>query len=176
MTSQFYSAKLPGNKWINGIEFGVAQFSAYNLANLLLMNMSEVKAFLVMLAISVLGQLVLIGFPFAGVHIYIANFLVVGPACGMFSAWLLILERRVPPKNSGTVLMLSRTSSVGISTASPIISTLTPPYPSVATLAVCTMAFLAVLRFPPAGCYSSQQTQAAIELKDLEKSRDESKE
>ena len=116
--------------------------------------MSEVKAFNLMLAISAFGQLILIGFPFAGLHIYIANFLVVGPACGMFSAWLLILEKRVPPQNSGTVLMLSRTLSVGISTASPMISTLTPPYPSVVTLAVCTMALLAVLRLPPAGCFS----------------------
>ena len=125
------------------------------LANLLLKNMSEIKAFNYMLAISAFGQLVLITFPFAGLHIYIANFLVVGPACGMFSAWLLILERRVPPKNSGTVLMLARTLSVGISTASPLISTLTPPYPSVVTLAFCAMALIAVLRLPPAGCYST---------------------
>ena len=42
MTSQFSSAKLPGNKWINGIEFGVAQFFSYNFANLLLKFMNEV--------------------------------------------------------------------------------------------------------------------------------------
>ena len=105
------------------------------------------------MGIGIFGQLILIFFPFAGIHIYIGNFLLVTAACGMFSAWLLILEKRVPPKKSGTILLLSRTLSVGISTASPLISTLTPPLPHIIILSFSMMAIVAVRKLPPAGCF-----------------------
>ena len=92
MTSVFYSAKLPGNKWINGIGFGAAQFCSYFFADFLLKRMTEVRAYDCLLVICVLSQLVMIFLPSGGMHIYIANFLFVSAACGMFSAWLLILE------------------------------------------------------------------------------------
>ena len=81
-TTQFYLAKLPGNKFFNGIEFGVAQLSSYTFANFLLMRMSEIQAFNLLIAIGVVSQTVLASFPFAGTHIYIANFMVVISAAG----------------------------------------------------------------------------------------------
>ena len=159
MTSQFYSAKLPGNKWINGIEFGAAQFFSYSLANSLLTRMTEVQAFDVLLALCAVSQTIMIAFPFAGVHIYVAHFFLVASACGMFSAWLLILEKRVPPKNSGAVLLLARTLSVAMSAASPSIAMFPAPMPHIITLSLCVMSFFAVRKLPPAGCFSPTLTQ-----------------
>ena len=93
-------------------------------------------------------------FPFAGPHIYIANFFISAAACGMFSAWMLTLEKRVPAKKSGTILLLARTLSVGVSAASPSISTLSAPKPHMITLVLCVMSFITLRTLPPAGCYS----------------------
>ena len=61
--------------------------------------MKETQAFDILLGVGAASQMVLYTFPVAGIHIYIANFLSVAAACGMFSAWLIVLEKRVPRKN-----------------------------------------------------------------------------
>ena len=121
--------------------------------------MNEISAFDVLLAIGFSAQVLLIAFPKEGIHIYISNCLLVTASCGMFSAWLLILEKRVPPKKSGTILILARTLSVGISMISPLISTLQAPFPHLITTSFCLGALIATRGLPKAGCYSSLADQ-----------------
>ena len=116
--------------------------------------MTEIKAFDLLLIIAGIGHAVMITFPFAGPHIYIANFFISAAACGMFSAWMITLEKRVPAKNSGTILLLARTLSVGVCAASPSIATLSAPEPHIITLALCVISFITLRTLPPAGCYS----------------------
>ena len=153
-TTQFYLTKLPGHKFINGINFGVAQLLSYSFANFLLTRMMEMQAFNILIAIGVTSQATIILFPVAGLHIYVANFMLIISAGGQFSSWLLILESRVPPKNSGTFLILSRTISTGMAMFGPSISTLAAPLPHILILSCTVIGFIASRFLPPAGCYS----------------------
>ena len=121
------------------------------------------QVFNILVAIGLVAHTVLILFPYEGMHIYIANFLLVTCACGQFSAWLQILEKRVSPKYSGTVLLLSRTISCGTSAACPFIVTLRAPLPHCISLACCVMGFIASRKLPPAG-----YNQTAIDQEELD--------
>ena len=59
--------------------------------------MTDLKAADLLLAIGAVSQLIVIAFPYPGLHIYVANFFLSASGCGLFSAWLLIFEKRVPP-------------------------------------------------------------------------------
>ena len=117
------------------------------------MRMKEMTVFNILFTIGCVAHTILILFPFEGVHIYFANFMLVTCACGQFSAFLVILEKRVSPKSSGTILMLTRTIATGCSAVTPFMVTLTPPLPHCVTLACSIMGFLASRKLPPAGQY-----------------------
>ena len=77
-----YIAKLPGNKFYNGMLFGLAEAFAMFFSNCLVKKQSDISAFNILSFFGAIGYLILTAFPFEGIHIYIANFLAVTCAGG----------------------------------------------------------------------------------------------
>ena len=132
----------------------MAQFFSYIFANLLMQRMNEIMAFDVLISIAFVTLSIFIAWPSGGIHIYVANIMLVIAACGLFSVWLIILEKRTPPTHSGRILILARTFSMAGTAMSPIIATLEAPLPHLITASLCLTAFFATHRLPPAGCYT----------------------
>ena len=80
-----------------------------------------------LLGLGAFSSLIVIAFPQPGLHIYVANFFLSAAGCGLFSAWILIFEKRVPPKQSGTIMILARSIGEGLASSVPIVSTLPIP-------------------------------------------------
>ena len=81
-----YCAKIPGNKFYNGILFGTGELSAMFFSGWLMNNFKDLTGFYITMAILAVSQAVLIFFPFPGMHIYLAVFLLVG----MLGGWINI--------------------------------------------------------------------------------------
>ena len=104
-TIQLFIAKLPGNKFVNGILFGVAESTAMVFSNLLLLYLDDMVALRIVFVAGIASYIVLILFheedsPFV-VHSAIVTLI------GSIGSWLninlLILELRVPAKNVASV-------------------------------------------------------------------------
>ena len=148
-----YCAKVPGNKFYNGIIFGIGECSAMFFSGFLMKKFTDMKAFYIDMAILVAGESILILFPFPGLHTYIAVFLMIGMLGGWINILLLIIELRVPPTNVGSVTMICMTIAVGCSAAAPTISLLPSPFPIVMCFAITGVSFIATLFLPKPGQY-----------------------
>lgn len=148
-----YCAKIPGNKFYNGILFGIGECSAMFFSGFLMKKFTDMKAFYINMAILVISELVLILFPFQGLHTYIAVFLLVGMLGGWINILLLVIELRVPPTNVGSVTMICMTIAVGCSASAPTISLLPKPLPIVVCLAITGISFIVSIFLPEPGLY-----------------------
>ena len=81
-----YCAKIPGNKFFNGMLFGTGELSAMFFSGWLMKNFTDMKAFYINMGILVISELILILFPYQGLHTYAAVFLMVG----MLGGWINI--------------------------------------------------------------------------------------
>ena len=54
-TNMFSAARLPGNKFFNGILFGFAELFSYHFANTLLVRLPDMTAFRTLVAIGISG-------------------------------------------------------------------------------------------------------------------------
>ena len=86
-TIALYVAKLPGNKFYNGILFGVAEVFSMFFSNHLMQECSDISVFNILCSFGAVSYAILLLFPFEGLHIYIANFLLVSCAGGWFNVW-----------------------------------------------------------------------------------------
>ena len=122
-------------------------------SNSLMKKLSDMAAFNILCLFGAISYGILLLFPFEGLHIYIANFLLVTCAGGWFNVWQLILEMRVPPKNVGSVSLLARTISCAAALASPSISILPAPLPYIILGGSGLIGFIASRFLPPAGLH-----------------------
>ena len=91
-------AKLPGNRYLNGIIFGCGEVFAMFFSQYLMDNFLDITAFWVVYALTVLSFLCLIFFSERSSMIsYLANILFITGNGGWINIQLLILELRVPP-------------------------------------------------------------------------------
>lgn len=144
---------MPGNKFVNGILFGVAEVMAMVLSNLLLIYLEDVFALKIVFIAGIISYLVVIfcheeSSPFL---VHSAIMILVGSIGSWMNINLLILELRVPSKNVASAQLLSRTIAVGFGVLSPTIASLEPPYPYLILVGVSVTGFLASLRLPKAG-------------------------
>ena len=91
-------AKLPGNRYLNGIIFGGGEVFAMFFSQYLMNNLLDITGFWVVYALTVLSFLCLIFFSEGSSIIsYLANILFITGNGGWINIQLLILELRVPP-------------------------------------------------------------------------------
>ena len=85
-------ARLPGNRYINGILFGISEIFAMFFSQFLMKNLFDITAFRVVYGCGVVSYLTLIFFSHMNAMVYFANFLLITSVGGWFNTMLLILE------------------------------------------------------------------------------------
>ena len=107
-TLQLFVAKLPGNKFYNGVLFGVAEVLSMLLSNMLLIYLEDIVAFKIVFLVGLFSYFTLIvcseidqlNLPWLS---YTAILTLIGSIGAMLNINLLIMELRVPPKNIAAV-------------------------------------------------------------------------
>lgn len=96
---------MPGNKFVNGISFGLSEVLAMMASNLLLLYLDDMIAFRIVFTTGILSYIVLV-FCHEESSPYLVHAAVV-TLIGSIGSWLninlLIMELRVPPKNIASV-------------------------------------------------------------------------
>jgi len=146
-------AKLPGNRFVNGIIFGVGEIFSMWISNFLMGRLLDMTAFRLIYCCGVASYLILMCFPDSVWLPYLGNILLVSSVGGWFNVQFLILELRVPPQNVGSVSAITRTIAVGAAMGAPTIATLPTPYPFIIVMIVATAALLLSFFLPPPGTY-----------------------
>lgn len=150
--ASLYVAKLPGNRYVNGVLLGSGEVFAMIFSNFLMNNLLDINAFRVAYSCGLVSYLTLIFFAEkSAILVYIANVLLITSIGGWFNTYLLILEMRVPPQNVGSVSALTRTMAVGSSVVAPTIANLPAPYTHVVLMGLATFAMLLAFLLPEPG-------------------------
>mmetsp|Transcript_15714 Transcript_15714/g.19756 ORF Transcript_15714/g.19756 Transcript_15714/m.19756 type:complete len:190 (-) Transcript_15714:288-857(-) len=158
-SASLYLAKIPGNRYVNGIVFGVGEVFAMVFSSFLMSRLLDTTAFRVIYFIGLAGYMILIfcaesvWLPYLGILMLITS---VG---GWFNTTLLILELRVPPQNVGSVSAIIRTMAVGAAVVAPTVSNLPSPWPMVSLASFAGFAFILTLFLPPPGQHLASQAQ-----------------
>jgi hypothetical protein len=97
--SVFYVTKIPGNRFVNGIFFGVAEVSSMFISGYLLEKLPDITVYNIFAVNGIFAATVLAFFPSDGLYIYLITFCLVCTAGGWFNCHLIIIEMRVPPKS-----------------------------------------------------------------------------
>ena len=151
--NSLFVASLPGNRYVNGIIFGVGECWAMIFSQILMDRLSDMNTFYTVYGIGLVSYLTLIFFPDSGTLAYIANVMTITSVGGWFNSMLLILELRVPPNSVGSVSALVRTMAVGSSVVAPTIANMPAPWPQVCLLSMATFAMLLTFFLPPPGLH-----------------------
>ena len=147
-----YLTKLPGNKFVNSIIFGLAEALAVVCSGVLMNLLSDMKVFNIIMASGIFSYTIFIFFPdINAIMIYISNCLFVGSLGGMQNLGFLIAELRVPPQSLGSVNMISQTIGVGFGILVPFISQLPGTYPLVVGGIYSIIACFAMFALPSPG-------------------------
>lgn len=149
--NSLFVAKLPGNKYFNGILFGTGETATMFFSQWLMNNVMDMTAFRIMYIIGLVSYLVVIFLPDAQTLIYIATATTVVSTGGWFNTIFLVMELRIPNANIGSVSALTRTMAVGSSIMAPTIANLPAPYPQVFLVTLSTFAFSLSYLLPPPG-------------------------
>ena len=149
--ASLYVAKLPGNRYFNGIIFGFGEVFAMIFSSFLMNNLMDMTAFRIVYSCGLTSYLILILFPGSVALTYLANVLLITSVGGWFNTQLLILEMRVPPQSVGSVSALARTMAVGASVVAPSVANMTAPYPYLFLLSLATFAFMWTFALPAPG-------------------------
>ena len=104
-TIQLFIAKMPGNKFYNGILFGVAECLAMVFSNVLLDYLPDITAFRLVYFTGVVSYLLLIFLHEEAqpLIVHTAPVLCIASIGGMQNINLLIMELRVPPNKVAAV-------------------------------------------------------------------------
>lgn len=146
-------AKLPGNRFVNGIIFGFGECFSMVFSHFLMSRLMDLTAFYVCYSCGLVSYLTLIFFPNCHILAYCANILLVTSVGGWFNTMLLILEMRVPPQNVGSISALTRTMAVGFSVFAPTIAYLESPYRYILLLSLATIGLILTFALPPPGLH-----------------------
>jgi len=146
-----YLARLPGNRFVNGIIFGFGDCFAIVFSQYLMNNMMDMTAFYVCYALGLVSYLALIFFSHINAVTYVANLLIVTSMGGWFNIQFLILEMRVPHQIVGSFSALSRTIAVGSAVVAPMIASMDAPYPYICLMILATLGMVLTFALPPPG-------------------------
>lgn len=105
-SASLYLAKIPGNRYVNGIVFGCGEVWAMCFSSYLMNRLHDITAYRLVYFIGLCGYSTLILFPESVWLPYVGILLVITSIGGLFNTGLLILELRVPPQNVGAVSAL----------------------------------------------------------------------
>ena len=151
-TVNLYITSLPGNRYVNGIVFGCGEIFSMFFSNYLMNNLYDMTAFYIVYVCGLVSFLTLIFFAeYSALLTYAANLLLITSIGGWNNVYLLILEMRVPPQNLGSVAVLARTMSVGLSVVAPTVSNFRAPYPFLFLMGLATFAMLLTFLLPAPG-------------------------
>ena len=115
-------------------------------------NLYDMTAFYIVYVCGLVSFLTLIFFAeYSALLTYAANLLLITSIGGWNNVYLLILEMRVPPQNLGSVAVLARTMSVGLSVVAPTVSNFRAPYPFLFLMGLATFAMLLTFLLPAPG-------------------------
>lgn len=146
-------ARIPGNKYWNGVLFGSGELAGMIFTQYLLTNFDDMTCFYVVWVLGQLSYMVFTFFPTVGLHTYLATFTVIVSVGGWFNTILLILELRVPPNKVGLTSVIARTFAVGCAIVAPTVATMPEPYPYVFCSCLSAVALLSSFFLPPPGLY-----------------------
>ena len=121
-------------------------------SNYLMNNLYDMTAFYIVYVCGLVSFLTLIFFAeYSALLTYAANLLLITSIGGWNNVYLLILEMRVPPQNLGSVAVLARTMSVGLSVVAPTVSNFRAPYPFLFLMGLATFSMLLTFLLPAPG-------------------------
>ena len=143
-----YVAKIDGNRFYNGILFGLGEGFSMVTSNWLMKNFEDMTAFYINMSLGLISYVVLIFFPVQGLHTYMSIFVLIGSIGGWINIQFLLIEMRVPNNKVGSVTMLCMTIAVGTAMVSPYVSTLPAPIPFVFLLTLSLLALLVTFFLP----------------------------
>lgn len=150
--ASLYIAKLPGNRFLNGIIFGCGEVFAMLFSQVLMNNLMDMTAFYVCYGCGLTSYLTLIFFSESSDMLtYLANILLITGIGGWFNTMLLILELRVPASNVGSVSALVRTMAVGSAVLAPTIANFEAPLPYVCLMSLASFGLMLTFFLPPPG-------------------------
>jgi len=103
-TIQLFIAKMPGNKFYNGILFGLAESLAMVVSNLLLLYLDDMLAFRIVFSCGIVSYIALVLCETASPLLaHFSTVLLIISIGGWLNINLLIMELRVPPNNVAAV-------------------------------------------------------------------------
>ena len=153
LSIQLYISLIPGNKFTNGIAFGLAEIFGTGLSQVLVSRFNDVTAFYITVAMGEIGYLTFILFPQDGLHTYVATFMVM--AC--ITAWLnlsfLMIELRVPPAKVSITGVIVRTASMLVGVVAPTTAAIPHTYRFILMAACGAAGALCTACLPPPGLY-----------------------
>ena len=152
-TIQLFIAKMPGNKFYNGILFGLAECLAMLISNVLLLYFDDIYAFRIVFFVGVTSYLLLFYIdeemsPFLA---HLSTVMLIVSIGGWLNINLLIMELRVPPNKVAAVQLMTRTMAVGFGVLAPTLASFEPPVPYILLLIVAILGFFASSMLPNAG-------------------------
>jgi hypothetical protein len=134
----FYISKIPGNRFANGILFGVAEASSMFVSQIMLARMHDITVFNLFGVNGLIAAVILAAGSGEGIYIYFVTFCLICTAGGWFNVLLLIIEMRIPPKVLSQQLLLLITFATGSAVgASPIAMMADPIPPVVMIILMC---------------------------------------
>ena len=100
---------MAGNKFVNGILFGVAKIFSFVFSKKLLQCVTDTTAYRILTIMGFAGYAILIFFPDGDALASVALVLLVTSLGGLQNVFLLICEMCVPPSNIAAVAIMIRT-------------------------------------------------------------------
>lgn len=151
--ASLYLAKIPGNKYVNGIIFGTGECLAMAFSNFLMQKFLDTTAFAIVYFFGLVGYLILIFCAESLWLPYLGLFVLLLSVGGWFNVVCLIIELRVPPNNVGSVSAIVRTMAVGAAIVAPTVSNLPGSWPLVSLASFAMFAFFLTFFLPPPGTH-----------------------
>ena len=156
---------MPGNRFYNGILFGLAEVLAMIVSNFLLIYLYDITAFRLVFTMSVLCYITLIFCEgWSPLLDHVATFMIILCIGGWLNVNLLIMELRVPPQNVAAVQLMTRTLSMAFGILSPTIASFKAPYPYLILLGLAVLGFLASTALPVPGHHLPKVTETKNSL------------
>ena len=122
--TSLYLGNLPGNKFVNGIMFGVSEACSVILSGQMMKMMSDMSVFNIIFAFGIIAYIIYIFFGEIGNLCYLGIILLVQSLGGWQNIYFLVAELRVPPQSLGSVNMIAVNVALSLGLVCPYIAIL----------------------------------------------------
>lgn len=146
-----YIGNLPGDKFVNGMIFGVSEILSVLISGILMSNFSDMTVFNIIFIESLVAYFIYIFFGDVGNICYLGIVLLVQALGGWQNLYFLIAELRVPPENLGSVNMVAINMALALGIFTPYLVILPGVIPLVVSCIVSVICWCSCFCLPAPG-------------------------